>query len=193
MDDWDLTPRTAAASEVTLVELMAAEDANIMGTVHGGTVMKLVDTAAGLAAIRHCGGVAVTASIDQMSFHAPVYVGNLLHVRASINDVGRTSMEVGVRVEAENIVTGRRVHTSSAYVVMVALDAAGSARPVPQIVPETDEQRRRQREARIRRASRLEHVRTIESSRAAGVRRDSRAARGEAATSEAATGDGEAG
>ena len=107
MGDWDLTPRAASTSEVVLVELMAAEDANIMGTVHGGTVMKLVDTAAGLAAIRHCGGVAVTASIDEMSFHAPVFVGNLLHVRASINDVGRTSMEVGVRVEAENIVTGR--------------------------------------------------------------------------------------
>jgi acyl-CoA hydrolase len=183
MGDWDLAPRAASTSEVTLVELMAAEDANIMGTVHGGTVMKLVDTAAGLAAIRHCGGVAVTASIDQMSFHAPVYVGNLLHVRASINDVGRTSMEVGVRVEAENIVTGRRVHTSSAYVVMVALDAHGSARPVPPIVPETDEQRRRQREARIRRASRLEHLRTIESSRAAAVRPES----------ESAAGDGEAG
>jgi acyl-CoA hydrolase len=182
MGDWDLTPRAASTSEVVLVELMAAEDANIMGTVHGGTVMKLVDTAAGLAAIRHCGGVAVTASIDEMSFHAPVYVGNLLHVRASINDVGRTSMEVGVRVEAENIVTGRRVHTSSAYVVMVAIDADGAARPVPAIVPETDEQRRRQREARIRRASRLEHRRTIESSRAASIRPEARpaAADGEA-------------
>jgi acyl-CoA hydrolase len=87
-------------------------------------------------------------------------------------------MEVGVRVEAENIVTGRRVHTSSAYVVMVALDAAGAVRPVPPIVPETDEQRRRQREARIRRASRLEHLRTIESSRAS-VRPDAGPAAGD--------------
>jgi acyl-CoA hydrolase len=165
MAHWDLTPRPASASEVVLVELMNAGDANILGTVHGGTVMKLVDTAAGLAAIRHCGGVAVTASVDQMAFHAPVHVGDLLHVCATVNDAGRTSMEVGVRVEAENIVTGRRVHTSSAYVVMVAIDADGTPRPVPPIVAQGDAQRRRQREARIRRDLRLHQERTIESAR----------------------------
>ena len=165
MAEWDLTPRPASASEVVLVELMHAGDANILGTVHGGTVMKLVDTAAGLAAIRHCGGVAVTAFVDQMAFHAPVHVGNLLHVRAAVNDAGRTSMEVGVRVEAENIVTGRRVHTSSAYVVLVAIDADGTPRPVPPVVAETDAERRRQREAGIRRELRLHQERAIESSR----------------------------
>jgi uncharacterized protein (TIGR00369 family) len=163
--EWDLTPRPVSASEVTLVELMTPMDANPFGSVHGGTVMKLVDTAAGLSAIRHCGGVALTASMDEMSFHAPVHVGNLLHVRASVNDVGRTSMEVGVRVEAENIVTGRRVHTSSAYLVVVAVDADGSPRPVPPIVAENETQHRRRREARIRRESRLRHARTIESER----------------------------
>jgi len=167
MTDWDLSPRRGTASEVALVELMTASHANIIGTVHGGTVMKLVDTAAGLSAIRHCGGVAVTASIDQMSFHAPVRVGNLLHVRATVNDVGRTSMEVGVRVEAENIVTGRRVHTASAYVVMVAIDADGEPRPVPPLVVESDLQRRRQNEAAIRRDSRRHQERSIETSRAA--------------------------
>jgi acyl-CoA hydrolase len=166
MVQWDLTPRAASASEVVLVELMTDEDANILGTVHGGTVMKLVDTAAGLAAIRHCGGVAVTASVDQMSFHAPVYVGNLLHVRACVNDAGRTSMEVGVRVEAENIVTGERVHTSSAYVVLVAIDDEGAPRPVPPVVAEGEVERRRQREAAIRRELRLHGERTIESARA---------------------------
>jgi acyl-CoA hydrolase len=177
MTEWDLTPRPASASEVVLVELMTAEDANILGTIHGGTVMKLVDTAAGLAAIRHCGGVAVTASVDQMSFHAPVYVGNLLHVRACVNDAGRTSMEVGVRVEAENIVSGQRVHTSSAYVVLVAIDADGAPRPVPPVVAEDELQRRRQREAGIRRELRSHEERTIESARA-GVDGDDAGPRG---------------
>jgi acyl-CoA hydrolase len=166
MTQWDLTPRPSTESETVLVELMTSEDANILGTVHGGTVMKLVDTAAGLAAIRHCGGVAVTASIDQMSFHAPVRVGNLLHVRACVNDAGRTSMEVGVRVEAEDIVTGRRRHTASAYVVMVAIDSEGSPRPVPAVVPGDEAARRRQQEARLRREARLRHERSIESLRA---------------------------
>jgi uncharacterized protein (TIGR00369 family) len=166
MGHWDLTPRPSADSETVLVELMTAQDANILGTVHGGTVMKLVDTAAGLAAIRHAGGVAVTASIDRMSFHAPVRVGNLLHVRACVNDVGRTSMEVGVRVEAEDIVTGRRRHTASAYVVMVAIDDDGEPRPVPPLVPGDDAARRRQAEARMRRDARLRHERSVEELRA---------------------------
>jgi acyl-CoA hydrolase len=166
MTQWDLTPRPSTESETVLVELMTAHDANILGTVHGGTVMKLVDTAAGLAAIRHAGGVAVTASIDRMSFHAPVRVGNLLHVRACVNDAGHTSMEVGVRVEAEDIVTGRRRHTASAYVVMVAIDDDGAPRPVPPLVPGDDAARTRQREARLRREARLDHERSIEGLRA---------------------------
>jgi acyl-CoA hydrolase len=170
-ESWDLNPKPVSASEVTLVELMEVTDTNVFGTIHGATVMKLVDTAAGLAAVRHCGGLALTASIDEMAFHAPVHVGNLLHICATVNDVGRTSMEVGVRVEAEDIVSGRRAHTSSAYLVFVALDQEGKPRPVPDIVPETDVQHRRRREARLRRESRLAHREAIESFRA---ERDSR-------------------
>ncbi|HXF37136.1 MAG TPA: acyl-CoA thioesterase [Actinomycetota bacterium] len=162
MERWDLTPKPVSASQVTLVELMELTDANIAGIVHGGTIMKLVDTAAGLAAFKHCGGLAVTASIDQLSFLHPVHVGNLVTVRASVNDVGTTSLEVGVRVEAEDLATGRRTHTSSAYLVFVALDEEGKPRPVPPLVTETEEQERRQREARVRRESRLAHRRAIE-------------------------------
>lgn len=165
MAQWDLRPKTVAASQVTLVQLMEITDANIAGIVHGGTIMKLVDTAAGLAAIKHCGGLAVTVSMDQMSFLVPVRIGDTVTVRASVNDVGETSLEVGVRVEAENVVTGERRHTSSAYLVFVALDEKGKPRPVPPVVAETPVQERRQREARIRRKTRLAHRQAIEEHR----------------------------
>src|SRR6266705_7230311 len=104
---------------------MEMAQANLVGNVHGAAVMKLIDTAAGIAASRHAGGPAVTMSLDQMSFLHPVHVGNVVFVHASVNDVGRTSMEVGVRVEAEDLVSGRRTHTSSAYLVFVAVDEHG--------------------------------------------------------------------
>ncbi len=159
--DWDLTPKPVSASQVTLSQVMEITDANIMGIVHGGVVMKLVDTAAGLAAIRHIGGLAVTVAMDEMSFLAPVRIGDMVTVRASVNDVGETSLEVGVRVESENVITGERTHTSSAYLVFVALDEKGKPRPVPPVVPETPVHERRQREARIRRQNRLAHKATI--------------------------------
>lgn len=161
MVGWDLTPKPVSASEVTLVQLMEITDANIAGIVHGGTIMKLVDTAAGLAAIKHCGGLAVTVAMDEMSFLAPVRIGDTVTVRASVNDVGETSIEVGVRVESENIVTGERAHTGSAYLVFVALDEKGKPRPVPPLVAETERQQRRQREAKMRRQTRLAHKRAI--------------------------------
>lgn len=161
MPGWDLTPKCVADSQVTLVQLMEITDANIAGIVHGGTVMKLVDTAAGLAAIKHCGGLAVTVAMDEMSFLAPVRIGDTVTVRASVNDVGETSIEVGVRVESENVVTGERAHTGSAYLVFVALDEKGKPRPVPPLVAETARQRRRQREAKMRRQTRLAHKRAI--------------------------------
>ncbi len=136
---------------MTLSQVMGMAQANLMGNVHGGEVMKLIDTAAGIAASRHAGGPAVTMSLDQMSFLHPVHVGNVVFVHASVNDVGRTSMEVGVRVEAEDFVTGERTHTSSAYLVFVALDEHERPRPVPPLEPETDVERRRQAEAKIRR------------------------------------------
>jgi acyl-CoA hydrolase len=153
--EWDLTPRKARDSQVELVQLMTVTDANNVGNVHGGTVMKLVDTAAGLAAARHCGGLAVTAAMDEMVFLEPVYVNDLVTVKAMVNDTGRTSMEVGVRVEAESVGGQRRVHTSSAYLVYVALDEQGKPRPVPPVTAESEEERQRQREAKLRREARL--------------------------------------
>jgi acyl-CoA hydrolase len=174
----DLTPRAPSHSEVVLVQLMTILDANNAGNVHGGTIMKLVDTAAGVAAARHCGGLAVTAAMDEMSFLEPVYVNDLVTVKAAVNDAGRTSMEVGVRVEAENPASGRKVHTSSAYLVYVALDEAGEPRPVPPIAPETEEERQRQLEAKLRRENRLARSTAIRVAREGDAVRGTRADHG---------------
>jgi acyl-CoA hydrolase len=164
--------KNVADSQTTLVQLMEITHANISGIVHGGEVMKLVDTAAGLAAIKHAGGMCVTASVDEMSFLHPVHVGDLVTVRASVNDVGTTSMEVGVRVEVEAVMTGERKHTSSAYLVFVALDERGKPRPIPPLVVETEVELRRQREAKIRRQMRLDHRAAIQSHRRAASPED---------------------
>jgi uncharacterized protein (TIGR00369 family) len=171
MADEDLEPKPVSASQVTLVQLMEIGDANIAGIVHGGTIMKLVDTAAGLAAMKHCGGPAVTVSMDTMSFLAPVRIGDMVTVRASVNDVGRTSLEVGVRVESENVLSGERTHTGSAYLVFVALDEEDKPRPVPSVVAQGQTQQRRQKEAKIRRQTRLAHKQAIQEHRAE-VRRE---------------------
>src|SRR5215207_10138888 len=155
------TAQELAASTVTLSQLMDLSHANFMGNVHGGEIMKLIDTAAGIAASRHAGGPVVTASLDQMSFLHPVHVGDVVSVHASVNDVGRTSIEVGVRVEAEELLSGRRTHTSSAYLVFVALDERGQPRPVPGLAPRTDLERHRQAEAKIRRQHRLDTAEAI--------------------------------
>jgi uncharacterized protein (TIGR00369 family) len=164
--DWDLSPKPAAASAISLTVPMELTDANLLGNVHGGAIMRLVDDAGGLAAMRHCGGPVVTAAMDEMTFLEPVYVGEVVTVKAMVNDSGRTSMEVGVRVEAENVTTGRRVHTSSAYLVYVALDRDGKPRPVPSVVAETEEQQQRQREAKLRRQARLARKEAILQARA---------------------------
>jgi acyl-CoA hydrolase len=146
---------------------MGIQEANLLGHVHGGVIMKLVDTAAGYAAIRHAQGPVVTAAIDSMSFVAPVNLGDLVTVRASVNGIGRTSMEVGVRVETEDVLTGERAHTSSAYLVYVALDPdTDRPRPVPPLVAETDVERRRMREAELRRLARIERRSSILARRA---------------------------
>ena len=165
MSQWDLRPKRPTDSEVTLVHQMDLTDANIAGNVHGGTIMKMVDTAAGLCAWKHCGGPVVTVAMDEMSFLEPVYIGEVVTVRACVNDAGRTSMEVGARVEAENYETGRRVHTSSAYLVFVALDSEGKPRDVPPVAAESEEERQRQQEARLRRENRLARKRAIEAAR----------------------------
>jgi uncharacterized protein (TIGR00369 family) len=164
---WDLTPRPVRDSAVTLTQMMEVADANINGNVHGGVVMRLVDTAAALAAIRHAGGPCVTVSLDEMSFIAPVHVGDVVTVRAMVNDVGTTSVECGVRVDAEDPVSGDRRHASSAYLVFVAIDVEGRPRPVPPAIAEDPQEQRRQREAKLRRRSRLEHKEALAAAREA--------------------------
>ncbi|MBM9504942.1 acyl-CoA thioesterase [Streptomyces sp. KK5PA1] len=154
--------KPTAASRITLSHIMSAHDTNLLGTVHGGVVMKLVDDAAGAVAGRHSEGPAVTGAMDEMAFLEPVRVGDLLHVKAQVNWTGTTSMEVGVRVMAERWnESGPATHVASAYLVFVAVDAEGKPRPVPQVVPKTDRDRRRLQEAQIRRTHRLARRRAI--------------------------------
>jgi acyl-CoA hydrolase len=134
---------------------MGVQDANTAGFVHGGMVMKTCDEAAAIAAIRHCGRRVVTAGVDRMTFLMPVNVAELLSCSASVNAAWNTSMEVGVRVEAEDPRTGEVRHTSTAYVTMVGLDDAGRPTPVPPAIASSDDELRRQREAELRRENRL--------------------------------------
>lgn len=144
---------------------MGVADANTAGNVHGGLILRLCDEVAGIAAVRHSGGRVVTAAMDRMTFMHPVYVGNLVTVKATVNAAWRTSMEVGVRVEAENVRTGEVTHTSKAYLTMVALDDDGRPASVPPVRAETPDEERRAREAQLRRDNRLEERRRIESGR----------------------------
>jgi acyl-CoA hydrolase len=126
------------------------------GNVQGGVIMKLIDTTGGIVAGRHARSNVVTASVDRVDFHTPVYVGELVTLKASLNLVGRTSMEVGVRVESENVITGEARHTASAYLTFVALDAAGKPRPLPPLILESEDEFRRNRDAQTRREYRLQ-------------------------------------
>jgi len=159
--------RPASASRSTLVRWMGVTDANSAGFVHGGVVMYLCDEAAGLAAVRHSGVRCVTAGMDRMAFVVPVHIGELLTIESSVNAAWRTSMEVGVRVTAENVRTGEKRHTNSAYLTMVALDDEGRPTPVPELACETDEERRRESEAQLRRANRLAEREAIVEARVA--------------------------
>ncbi|MFA4964769.1 MAG: acyl-CoA thioesterase [Thermoleophilia bacterium] len=147
-------PRGSETSLV-LTHLMQPADANFMGNIHGGAIMKLIDEAAGACAHRFCRTKVVTASIDRIDFHFPVQVGDLVRFMANLNFAGRTSVEVGVRVEAENLGSGVVTHTNSAYLVFVALDDEGRPIPVPALEPLTDEQRHWHAEAAERRRKRL--------------------------------------
>jgi acyl-CoA hydrolase len=151
----ELEPKAASESHSILVKWMGITDANSAGFVHGGIVMKMCDEAAGIAAVRHSGCRVVTAAMDRMTFLDPVGIGNLLTCRASVNAVWRTSMEVGVRVEAEHPRTGEVHNTSTAYLTMVALDDEGRPTAVPPLLTETDDEVRREREANVRRNNRL--------------------------------------
>ena len=147
---------------------MGIAEANTAGNVHGGVILHLCDEVAGIAAVRHSGCRVVTAAMDRMTFLHPVYVGNLVTVKATVNAAWRTSMEVGVRVEAENVRTGEVTHTSTAYLTMVALDDEGEPVEVPPVRPETAEEERRAREAQVRRDGRLVERERIEAGRAGG-------------------------
>src|SRR5512137_659245 len=125
-------------SSVTMAQMMIPQDANPAGNVHGGVVVKILDEAAGVVAARHSRSNVVTASIDQMDFHTPVFVGDLLFFKASLNFAGRTSMEIGVRVEAENLMNGEVRHAASAYLTYVAIDHHGEPLEVPPLMLETD-------------------------------------------------------
>ena len=137
-------------------ELALPNDANVLGHVLGGKVMHLVDLAGALAALRHARCPVVTASVDHMNFLHPVHIGELLMLRSSVNRVFRTSMEVGVKVWVEDLRTGERRHTSSAYLTFVAVDADGTCVPIAPVIPETAEEKRRFEEALRRREYRLD-------------------------------------
>jgi uncharacterized protein (TIGR00369 family) len=142
-------------TSVVIAQMMIPQDANPAGNIHGGVIMKLIDTAASVVAARHARSNVVTASIDRLDFHHPAYIGDLLFFRASLNLVGKTSMEVGVRVEAENLRTGEVRRTNSAYLTYVALDEKGRPCEVPPLILENEDDRRRNSEARSRREVRL--------------------------------------
>ena len=146
---------------------MGIADANNAVNVHGGVIMHLCDEVAGIAAVRHSGARVVTAAMDRMNFRHPVYVGQLVNVKATVNAAWRTSMEVGVRVESENVRTGEVQHTSTAYLTLVALDDDGTPTEVPPIAPETPDETRRAREAQLRRDTRLAERQRIEEDRVA--------------------------
>jgi len=150
-----LEPKRVRDSQVVLSQLVQIADANPMGYVHGGVIMRLVDEAGGIAATKHASLPAVTVAIDSMSFFSPAYVGNQITLRASLNYVGRTSMEVGIRVEAEDILSGKTTHTNTAYCVYVALGPDGKPAPVPPLIAETEEERRRMEEGKRRQHIRL--------------------------------------
>ncbi len=149
--------KTCRQTSVVMVQSMTPQEANFVGNVNGRVIMKLIDEAAGIIARRHAQGNAVTASIDRLDFHHPVYIGDVLTLKASLNLVGRTSMEAGVHVNAENPMTGEVRHTASAYVTLVAIGENRKPMSVPPLILETEEEIRRNREAQVRRETRITH------------------------------------
>ena len=137
-------------------EIMMPQPANNLGHVFGGVILSMMDRTSAVAAIRHARSDCVTVSVDRVDFREPIHLGELVIMKASVNFVGRTSMEVGVRIEAENLVTGNRRHTNSCYLTFVAIDDDGKPVEVPPLVTETDEERRRHAAAGERRRRRLE-------------------------------------
>ncbi len=150
-----MQPRHPNESETVMSELMMPQHANIMGNVFGGVILSLVDRVAAVCAIRHARKQCVTVSVDKVDFREPIHVGELITAMSRVNFAGRTSMEVGVKIVAENVITGEQRHTNSCYVTYVALDETGQPTPVPPVVPETPDEKRRYDRAAQRRASRV--------------------------------------
>ena len=150
-----MTERQARDSDAVLTELMMPHHANVMGNVFGGHLLSLVDRVAAVAAIRHSRRPCVTVSVDKVDFREPILVGELVTAYARVNFAGRTSMEIGVKVVAENVMTGNKRHTNSCYLTYVALDDRGEPTPVPPVVPETADEKRRHDRAAQRRAARV--------------------------------------
>jgi acyl-CoA hydrolase len=161
-----MTSRPVRESQHETSQLMMPTDANILGHVFGGAILSMMDKAAAVVAIRHSRSACVTVSIDRVDFREPIHVGDLVVMRASCNFAGRTSMEIGVRVEAEDMISGRRRHTNSCYLTFVAIDRNGRPVEVPQVLPESADERRRYEAAQARRRRRLEE-RTAEGRSAA--------------------------
>ena len=149
-------PKKALESVVEMTEIVLPSHGNALGTVFGGQVAAWIDICAAVAAMRHARHIVVTASMDDLHFMAPAHVGEVLILKAHVNRAFSTSMEVGVRVEAENPLTGERRHTATAYLTFVSLDAEGNRVAVPPLIPETDDEKRRFEQAELRRKWRLE-------------------------------------
>ena len=148
-------PKTMRASRVTLSQLMHPEHANLLGNVHGGWIMKLVDEAGALASMRHAQRKVVTVAIDSMVFRQPIRIGDLIILNAEVTYTGRTSLEAEVQVQAENPITGERTHTNTAYLVYVALDDYGRPTTVPPLEAETEEDKQKMARAKERQERRL--------------------------------------
>lgn len=147
--------KKVSLSQVVMTQLVLPSHTNALGSIFGGTIMSWIDICAAIAAQRHSGKNVVTASIDRLDFIAPVRIGWVVNLHASVNYTSRTSMEVGVRVEAENTKTLERFHTASAYTTFVAVDEDGKPIPIPAIIPETETEKRRYNDAEERRRQRL--------------------------------------
>lgn len=151
-----LAPKPISASRITLAQLMYPEHANVLGNVHGGWVMKLVDEAGALACMRHAQRKVVTVAIDSMTFREPIRIGDLVTLKAEVSYTGRTSLEAAVEVIAENPVTGEQTHTNTAYLVYVALDDEGRPTSVPPLLAETEEERQKLQRGQERQKQRLQ-------------------------------------
>ncbi len=150
-----MNSKTVQESMVTIAHVMQPQETNIAGNVHGGVIMKLIDTTAGVVATRHARSNVVTASIDQLDFHHPAFIGDLVTFKASLNLAGRSSMEIGVRVDSENLLSGKTSHIASAYLTFVALGEDGKAVEVPRLILKNEIEEDRHRQALERSKQRL--------------------------------------